>query len=258
MNFGICNYGKKLILLNCRNLIEHTFLLPFFKRLNLNKNSKMFKSKSNWACSYCSKIYQDPIILPCNHSICREHLSEKTVVKENKVICKECNKEFGVNENEFESNYALVKLTESQSYLSDEEKSLKQELEGSCLSFFQFYEEFIQNKIQLESHVFEHFQEMRFQIDQHREELKKKIDDIALDMIRNTEKYEKIYLASLKDKVTENNFSSTFDHRQSLANELNQIEDKFRNPNLLIETIKEMQRKLEASLNEIQLKLRVT
>jgi hypothetical protein len=36
---------------------------------------------------------------------------------------------------------------------------------------------------------------------------------------------------------------------------LKQIEDKFRNPNLLIETIKEMQRKLEASLIEIQLKL---
>jgi hypothetical protein len=124
------------------------------------------------------------------NSICREHLLEKIVVKENKIICKECIKEFGVKENEFESNYdALAKLTESQSYLSDEEKSLKQELEGSILSFFQFYEEFIQNKIQLESHVFEHFQEMRFQIDQ----LKKKTDDIYMEMIRiiqrNTKRY---------------------------------------------------------------------
>ncbi len=86
----------------------------------------MLKSKSNWACSYCSKIYKHPIILPCSHSICREHLLEKTVVKENKIICKGCNKEFGVKENAFESNYALAKLTESHTYLSDEEKSLKQ------------------------------------------------------------------------------------------------------------------------------------
>jgi hypothetical protein len=28
-----------------------------------------------------------------------------------------------------------------------------------------------------------HFQELRFQIDEHREELKNKIDDIALEMI---------------------------------------------------------------------------
>ncbi len=46
--------------------------------------------------------------------------------------------------------------------------------------FVQFYDEFQQNKTKLESDAFSHFQEMRFQIDQHREELKKKIDDIAL------------------------------------------------------------------------------
>jgi hypothetical protein len=35
-------------------------------------------------------------------------------------------------------------------------------------------------KTQLESDVFEHFQEIRFQIDEQREKLKEKIDDIAL------------------------------------------------------------------------------
>jgi hypothetical protein len=38
---------------------------------------------------------------------------------------------------------------------------------------------------------------------------------------------------------------------------LNQIEETFRNPNLLIESIKEIQQKQEESLNEIQLKLYV-
>jgi hypothetical protein len=91
-------------------------------------------------------------------------------------------------------------------------------------------------------------------LDQHREELKKKIDDIALDMIRNTEKYEKIYLSSLKEKVTEN-FSSSFHVSKSLENGLNVIEDMFRNPNLLIASIRDMQRKQEESFNEIQSKL---
>jgi hypothetical protein len=45
-------------------------------------------------------------------------------------------------------------------------------------------------KKQLESDLFEQFQEMRFQIDEHREKLKEKIDDIALDVINETKKYE--------------------------------------------------------------------
>ncbi len=48
----------------------------------------------------------------------------------------------------------------------------------------------IKNKTQLESDVFGHFQEIRFQIDEHREKLKEKIDDIALDVINKTKKYE--------------------------------------------------------------------
>jgi hypothetical protein len=95
---------------------------------------------------------------------------------------------------------------------------------------------------------------MRFQIDQKREELKKKIDDIALAMIDETKKYEAIYLKNLKEKLFEN-FSSSFDESQSIENELNQIEETFRDPNLLIKTIKQMQRKQEESLNEIQFKL---
>ena len=35
--------------------------------------------------------------------------------------------------------------------------------------FFQFYDEFVQKKKETESNVFEYFQEMRFQIDEHRE-----------------------------------------------------------------------------------------
>jgi hypothetical protein len=46
----------------------------------------MFKSqKSHLTCSYCAKILKDPILLPCDVSICREHLSDRDVVKTNKI-----------------------------------------------------------------------------------------------------------------------------------------------------------------------------
>ncbi len=129
------------------------------------------------------EIFKDPILLPCNHSICREHLSERDVVKENKLNCKQCNEEFQVRSSEFKSNEALTKLIENQSFLSDEETNLKQKLEISIRKFFEFYDEFQQNKPILESNVFDHFHEMRFQADEQREELKKRIDDIALATI---------------------------------------------------------------------------
>jgi hypothetical protein len=213
----------------------------------------MLKLKSQLTCSYCSRIYKDPITLPCNDSICGEHLSERDVVKQNKIICKNCNQEYPVKENVFESNNVLTKLIDSQSYLSVDEASLKQELEVSVRKFFQLYDAFIQNKTQLESEVFEHFQEMRFQIDQQREELKKKIDDISLGMIDETKKYEAIYLKNLKEKLFEN-FSSSFDESQSIENELNQIEETFRDPNLLFETIKDMKTRRVFERDSIHIK----
>jgi len=85
--------------------------------------------------------------------------------------------------------------------------------------------------------VFDDFHELHFQIDQQREELKKRIDYIALAMIDETKKYEEKNLKILKE-----NFYS-FEKTQSLEDELNEIESLFRNPNLLIESIREIQQK---------------
>jgi hypothetical protein len=210
----------------------------------------MLKSvKSQFTCSYCSKIFKDPILLPCEDLICREHLSDRDILKQNKIKCKACNEDFGVKNKEFKSNEAISKLIESHSYLNETEMSFKRELEESLRQFFEFYEEFNQNRTKLDMEVFEHFQEIRFKIDQHREELKKRIDDISLAMIDETKKYQEKYLRDLKESF------SLFDETQSLEDKLNQIEDTFRHPNLLIEAIKEMQQKQEQSLNDIKVKL---
>ncbi len=50
----------------------------------------------------------------------------------------------------------------------------------------------MQHKSIVETQVFNHFQEIRFQIDERREELKKKIDDIALAMIDKAKEFEAI------------------------------------------------------------------
>jgi uncharacterized Zn-finger protein len=67
-------------------------------------HSKLFKSKSQLTCSYCSRIFKDPILLPCHNLICREHLKVETVVKTNRIKCNKCNEEFAVMGHEFKPN----------------------------------------------------------------------------------------------------------------------------------------------------------
>ena len=63
----------------------------------------MNKLKITCKCSFCSKIFKNPIELPCKHSICREHLLEKDVQKIGIIKCVECKQEFPVKDNEFKS-----------------------------------------------------------------------------------------------------------------------------------------------------------
>jgi hypothetical protein len=106
----------------------------------------MLTLKSQLICSYCSRILKDPIDLPCDDSNCREHLSERNIVKENRIKCNECNEEFQVKDNHFRSHKTIKNLIESQSYLNEEEIKLKLDLEELIQIFFVFYDEFNQNR----------------------------------------------------------------------------------------------------------------
>jgi hypothetical protein len=158
----------------------------------------MNKLKSSLSCSNCSKLYKDSIELPCKHNLCKEHLVEKSVTKANKIKCVECKQDFEVNDNDFKSNTLVKKQLSELVYLSDEEVSFKKKIQDSIQMFFQMYEEFCLNKTTLDLDVHEHFQETRFKLDEYREELKEKIDDIYMDLIEKTKKFEATYLKSVE------------------------------------------------------------
>jgi hypothetical protein len=82
--------------------------------------------------------------LPCEHSICRQHLSERDVVKENRIKCNECNGEFQIKDSQFKTIQEFTKLIESQSYLNEEEFRLKQDFGDSIRKLFEFYEQYEQ------------------------------------------------------------------------------------------------------------------
>ena len=129
----------------------------------------MSQSKSCFMCSYCSKIYKDPVELPCEDLICKEHLTEKEVLKQNKIKCQVCKQVFEVKDNQFKSNKLVQKKINEQFYLSNEEKALKQKIEESIKIFYSMYEDSNLSKTQLDLDCHEHFQEIRFHLDMHRE-----------------------------------------------------------------------------------------
>ena len=97
----------------------------------------MNKLKTSLTCSYCSKIFHDPIELPYSHNLCQSHLVEK---KEKQIECAEFKKEFQINDNEFRSNTFIRKQIDDHVYLNDQQFSLKNKIEDSIRTFFQMFE----------------------------------------------------------------------------------------------------------------------
>ena len=106
------------------------------------------------------------------------------------------------------------------------------------------------NGLYLDCH--DHFQEIRFQIDQHREKLKEKIDDIYMEMIDETKEFEEKYLKNLNEELVDS--LKQFEIK-SLDEELKEIEETFRNPNILLKALEEMNLKQKESIDTLKLKL---
>jgi hypothetical protein len=207
----------------------------------------MNQLKSRLTCSYCSRIFKDPIELTCKHFICREHLIEDSVRKLNKIICAECNEEFKIKDNEFKLCYFVKLLLDDKCHLNEDEKSLKQKIEESIRMFHEMCNEFETNKNILDSDCYNHFQEIRRQIDLHREKLIEKIDNIYMEMINRTKAVEASFMKSLNEKLIKT--------PKSVEEDLEELETTFRNPNILLETLNEMLERQEKTLEDIKLKV---
>ena len=115
------------------------------------------------------------------------------------------------------------------------------------------FEGFALKKTKLDLACHDHFSKIRRQIDTHREKLKEKSDDIALETIDQTKKFESSYLKSLSEKL--NSSLKSFE-KKTVDEELKDTGEKFRDPNLLIEAIREILLKQDKSIGIIKAKLK--
>jgi hypothetical protein len=153
-----------------------------------------------------------------------------------------------VKDTTFRPNRFLKRLLDDQVHLSGEEKSLRQSIDDSLSRFQQMYDDLLAGKISLDLDCHTHCQEMRRQIDLQRESLKSKIDDLALTMIEKTNEMEKLFLTSLNENV-----KACLESYQ--ATSAADVERMFRNPRVLIDDIKRLQREQETKCDKIKVNL---
>jgi hypothetical protein len=211
------------------------------------------KFVADLTCSCCMKIFKNPVILPCNDNLCAEHLKEPNVLKHNKIKCNVCNQEFNLKDNDLIRENKLAKsLIEKEVYLDEEESSLKKSLNQSFKTFSILCEQFQQTKNSFELDFHNHFQEVRRKIDLQREELKDKIDKVALQMIEQTKIIEAKYKIEQKQK-----YDSVMFHKNKKSTkeqEFKDLEEKFRQPKLSLQSLKQLQVSQNVLISEIMSK----
>jgi hypothetical protein len=206
--------------------------------------------KQNFVCPHCNKIFKNPILLPCFDTICEHHLREEMALKQKSIQCKikTCKQTFNLDGLKSGPNKNLQSLLNDNIHLSDEEKSLKNALLESCANFDQMNREY--HDLGSES-IKAHFDRLRRQLDERRESLHGKIDEIYFEMIEKTKNCEESVLKNLA-----NNFKAVdvlqLPNRKNLANE---IKEKFRETNVELNLLREQLNKSEHEIAHLKIKL---
>ena len=155
----------------------------------------------------------------------------------------------------------IQKLLENEMYLSEEEKLIKNAIQISFRNFQKLYDDFLDSKSRVNIDCHNLLAEIRRKIDLQREELKDEIDKIALAMIEQTKEYEKSFEKNLGKKcdtiLAELNLKGK-DEEEDLEKKIYSLNEKFRDPNLKLDTIKSLKTnqdafalKLRKNLNEL-------
>ena len=173
---------------------------------------------------------------------------EKTSVSLNGLItCKSCGDDFVVKEFKPTVNrYAKINL-DNEAYLSDEEKQLKSDINDLLAQYQEMYEKYRRETVALEIKSHDNFAEVKRRIDIDREELKSKIDEIALEMIKKVEEYEQAFHKRKHESAGIAEFN--------LDAQKKDLGEEFRQLNINLDSIRQMRANIEANIQRLQRKM---
>ena len=204
--------------------------------------------KAELICNICKLVLSStPVLLPCSSAVCGEHLRDGTI-KEGSIRCLECVQEFEVPQCGFPPHKMASNILAKDLHLSEEEKTIKTAIQELVQQLEQLQSDLKQIHSDLKRTSFAHFSDVRHQIEIQREELKNKIDEFSLKMIDQVNEKEKAYNLRVEESLLVTNTVDIEESRRILEN-------KFRNPNLVIDEIKRLQTEHEQNLNEFRARL---
>lgn len=149
----------------------------------------------------CNLIYQNPITLPCGHSLCRHHLN----IFDDKFMCQFCDEEHQIPQTGYVINMTIVDLIKEYVESNPLRKEIKQTFEQLNDTILDY------ESIDADLFYFDHFSEVRNRVDLHREEMIDQINTKSDEIIRQLKvkeekcksdiaaKLEKMSLTKLKD-----------------------------------------------------------
>ena len=156
-------------------------------------------------CTKCFEQLKTPVVLPCGNAICVNHQNEDKD-ENNSIYCSVCDLNHVIPNGGFVRNLALEKLIErkiDRIDLGDEYRSTYEKLED----FSEFFEKLEKLKKDPSGEIYNKISKIRNKIDLKREELKNKIDEDALSIIKQLDEYEaecKANIASIKAEIEDN------------------------------------------------------
>ena len=128
----------------------------------------------------CNLIYEKPITLPCGNSLCKHHLDHV----DQPFVCQFCKEEHQIPQNGFAINKTIIQLIETNVQFIELRKEIDQSFDN-LNTIIEDYE-----SIDSEGYVYDHFAEIRNQVDLHREQMKKQIDDKSDEIIKQLKEKE--------------------------------------------------------------------
>ena len=204
-------------------------------------------AKSELTCNICSLVLStSPVTLPCASVICGEHLRDDSIIKNGMIRCQKCGKDVDVPLNGFPSNKKVAGILEKELYLSNEEKSIKSAIRELIKNLAQLQIDVKLKQNVMEVTCFDHFSEIRRQIDIRREEHNS--HEIALKLIDETKDREKAFSSKLKEAI------SGVIHTD-LAKCTQLMENEFRRPNLLIEEVARLKEEFAQKFAEFEARI---
>jgi len=162
---------------------------------------KVNKLKCLLDCDLCNKLLVDPVVMPCDSTICKTHL-DKLITncpnEKSNFICEICQEDHLIPKKGFIVNNRLQKL------LTLELNALKvSPVFDECMKEIEDAKE---NMVKIEfleknpeNYIYDYFEDVKRQVDIRREDLKFKIDKYSDEIIKSVEMNQMNYIKISKD-----------------------------------------------------------